>query len=76
MSALRPAEAVPEAELAPGVREERAVLEAIYGAEFEVLGPAEWRRGPVLTGPWPSRQGELLPNFSLETLASGWLSFL
>lgn len=30
-------------ELHPGVEEEKDVLEAIYGAEFEILGAAEWR---------------------------------
>lgn len=30
-------------ELHPGVEEEKGVLEAIYGAEFEILGAAEWR---------------------------------
>ena len=27
----------------PGAEEEKEVLEAIYGPEFEVLGPTEWR---------------------------------
>lgn len=29
--------------LSAGVEEEKDVLEAIYGAEFEILGAAEWR---------------------------------
>lgn len=30
---------------APGLEEEKNVLEAIYGPEFEALGPSEWRTG-------------------------------
>ncbi|CAK8994911.1 unnamed protein product, partial [Durusdinium trenchii] len=32
-------------QLDPGLEEEKNVLEAIYGPEFEALGPSEWRVG-------------------------------
>eukprot|EP00913_Durusdinium_trenchii_P029517 g27669.t1 len=32
-------------QLDPGLEEEKNVLEAIYGPEFEALGPSEWRTG-------------------------------
>lgn len=32
-----------DVELDPGAEDERSVLEAIYGNEFEILGPNEWR---------------------------------
>ncbi|CAE8595611.1 unnamed protein product, partial [Polarella glacialis] len=39
---VEPSELLGVVELDPAADEEKAVLEAIYGSEFSVFGPAEW----------------------------------